>query len=100
MASDIRHKTPRILLGHCAKGYGYWRDDNDRYIYQTSPTGEWIGWYCSLAAWESTMHRTLYPRCAHCGLSRQSVDNGARMLHIGTPGHFGHTESAICCGVP
>ena len=45
-------KRTRIATSHEGK-YSYWRDDQDRYIYQRNEfTGEWIGWYCALSSWD------------------------------------------------
>jgi hypothetical protein len=87
----------RELLGYSASGYGYWRDNRDRYIYQTTPDGRWNGWYSSLEAWERTMHRILDLCCAHCGITRYAIDHGARVHHSGTPGHHGYREAGVCC---
>ena len=46
-----------VASSHGGK-FTYWQHP-DRYIYQRNEiTGEWIGWYCSLAAWESTMGKS------------------------------------------
>ncbi len=46
---------PRLQIASSHDGrFTYWQD-SDRYIYQRDETaGVWIGWLCSLGAWEST----------------------------------------------
>jgi len=59
-----------VLLGHDAKGYGYYRTA-DGYVYQRFPTdreqwfngadrqGKMNGWICTAGVWEHSMHRLL-----------------------------------------
>jgi hypothetical protein len=43
----------RVKLATSHEGkYSYWSDP-DLYVYQRNElTGQWIGWLCTLAAWE------------------------------------------------
>lgn len=60
----------REFLGTDRKGFTYWKDENDRYVYQRyadrdyfvrgqNMRSEWVGWICTVGAWERTFHRMI-----------------------------------------
>lgn len=46
----------RVASSHDGR-FSYWIDD-DHYVYQRREmSGEWVGWFCSLPAWERTFNK-------------------------------------------